>query len=313
MSAQEHDRGGIDVWAEHFRQKQAEPKVEFRPLVAARSPFVAMLVRFRKQRLGLVALGCLIVVSLIAFMPGLPFDPTTQNLSAILQYPSSAHWLGTDDLGRDVFSRLIAGARVSLLAGAQATLIAVGLGLPLGVLAGYVGGRLDRAIMFLNDAVMAMPGLLLAIAIVGMLGPGLTNAMIAVGIVFVPVILRLVRATVLEVREETYVEAARSLGAPTWRIVCTHVLPNIMPPLTVAVTVLVGRSMLAEASLSFLGLGAQYPETSWGAMLGSAFPFVDRSPLLLVFPGIAICIVVLSFNILGDALRDSMGREQRKD
>lgn len=205
------------------------------------------------------------------------------------------------------------GTRVSLVAATQATLIAVALGVPLGLISGFFGGRVDRAIMFVNDAIMAMPGLLLAIAIVGMLGRGLTNAMIAIGIVFVPRVLRIVRGSVMEIKEETYIEASRSIGTPTGRIIRQHVLRNVRSPLIVGVSLLTGRAMLNEASLSFLGLGAEYPEASWGAMLGRALPYVDRSPFLIVFPGIAIALVVLAFNVAGDALRDSLGRETRKD
>lgn len=305
----------VDVWAEATareveRGASAVQKESKRRI----TPMRRFLIRFGKDRVGVVAVAFLALCAILAIVAPwvTPHDPNAQNLQAILQYPNSAHWLGTDDLGRDVLSRLIAGTRVSLVAALQATLIAVIFGVPLGLISGFFGGWVDRSIMFVNDAIMAMPGLLLAIAIVGMLGPGLTNAMIAIGIVFVPRILRIVRGSVMEIKEETYIEASRSIGTPTGRIIRQHVLRNVRSPLIVGISLLTGRAMLNEASLSFLGLGAQYPESSWGEMLGRAFPFVDRAPFLIVFPGIAIALVVLAFNMAGDSLRDSLGRETRK-
>ncbi|WP_406068855.1 ABC transporter permease [Micromonospora sp. NBC_01638] len=306
----------VDVWAEATaREIERGASAVQESSMRRTTPWRHFRTRFGRQRSGVVAVGFLAFATVVAIMGPYvtPHDPNVQNLQAILQYPSSAHWLGTDDLGRDVLSRLMTGTRVSLVAATQATLIAVALGVPLGLISGFFGGRVDRAIMFVNDAIMAMPGLLLAIAIVGMLGRGLTNAMIAIGIVFVPRVLRIVRGSVMEIKEETYIEASRSIGTPTGRIIRQHVLRNVRSPLIVGVSLLTGRAMLNEASLSFLGLGAEYPEASWGAMLGRALPYVDRSPFLIVFPGIAIALVVLAFNVAGDALRDSLGRETRKD
>jgi len=306
----------VDVWAlATQRELSASAARSSTTAVERIKPWKRFRARFVKQHSGVVAVVCLAIVVVVALFQSwiAPQDPTNQNLSAVLQAPSGSHWLGTDELGRDVFSRLVYGTRVSLLAAAQATGIAVVLGLPFGLLAGYLGGRVDRVVMFVNDALMAMPGLLLAIAIVGMLGPGLTNAMVAIGIVFAPRVLRIVRASVLEVKEETYIEASRSIGTPTLRIIRQHVLRNVRSPLIVAVTLLVGRAMINEASLSFLGMGAQYPQASWGAMLGRALPFVDRAPMLIVFPGLAIAVVVLACNVAGDVLRDSLGRETRND
>ncbi|MCG2623431.1 ABC transporter permease [Arthrobacter sp. I2-34] len=304
-----------DVWVEATRRAIQERESGYRRNTKERTkPWARFKKRFLKQRAGMVAVVFLLLVVLTAvFAPWLaPLDPNKQNLGQILQYPSAEHLLGTDDLGRDVLSRLLYGAQVSLVAAVQATGIGVLLGLPFGLIAGYAGGRTDRAIMFVNDALMSMPGLLLAIAIVGMLGPGLTNAMVAIGIVFAPHILRIVRGSVMEVKEETYIEASRSLGTPTSRIIVDHVLRNVRSPFIVGVSLMTGRAMLNEASLSFLGMGAQYPDASWGAMLGRAFPYVDRAPFLIIYPGIAIALVVLAFNIAGDALRDSLGRETRK-
>lgn len=309
-------RPPVDVWAlATQRELEASAARTSTTTVERIKPWKRFRTRFAKQHSGVVAVICLALVVVVAVFQSwiAPHDPSDQDLSAVLQGPSASHWLGTDELGRDVFSRLVFGTRVSLLAAAQATGIAVVLGLPFGLLGGYLGGRVDRVIMFVNDALMAMPGLLLAIAIVGMLGPGLTNAMVAIGLVFAPRVLRIVRASVLEVKEETYIEASRSIGTPTLRIIRQHVLRNVRSPLIVAVTLLVGRAMINEASLSFLGMGAQYPQASWGAMLGRALPFVDRAPMLIVFPGLAIAVVVLACNVAGDVLRDSLGRETRKD
>lgn len=269
--------------------------------------------RFLRQATGVLAATFLVLLVIMAVAAPLvaPTDPNIQDLANTLQPPSAAALLGTDDLGRDVLSRLIYGTRVSLLAVAQATLIAVLLGTPFGILAGYRGRRLDRVIMTVNDAVMSFPGLLLAIAVVAALGPGLRNAMIAVGIVFAPRMLRLARAATLAVRQETYIEASRSIGTPALQIVGVHVLRNIRSPLLVEASLLAGRVLLAEASLSFLGLGAQYPDASWGAMLGRSFDFISRAPALMVWPGIAIALTVWAFNLVGDAVRDSYGREGR--
>lgn len=312
IATKDADTDPVDVWAEAARRALTAPAVESETRQRT-TPWSRFRKRFGSQRAGMAALGLLIVAVLVAIFQSLiaPMDPTAQDLRAVLQRPSSAHWLGTDDLGRDVLSRLIYGTRVSLLAAAQATGIAVVLGLPFGLMAGYLGGAVDRAVMFVNDAIMAMPGLLLAIAIVGMLGPGLTNAMLAIGIVFAPRILRIVRSSVMEVKEQTYIEASRSIGTPMWQMIHRHVLRNIRSPLIVAVSLMLGRAMLAEASLSFLGMGAQYPQSSWGAMLGRAFPFVERAPYLIMIPGFVLAVVVLCFNVFGDALRDSVGRESR--
>ena len=307
---------GTDVWAEATRREAAGVRQAAAGQTPVRTrPWARFKTRFLKQKAGVVSVLVLALVCFVAVFEAYvaPLDPNQQNLSNILRAPSSQHWLGTDDVGRDVVSRLVYGTRVSLVAALEATVIAVVLGLPFGLIAGYLGGAVDRAIMFVNDAIMAMPGLLLAIAIVGMLGPGLTNAMMAIGIVFAPRILRIVRGSVMEVKEETYIEASRSIGASTTRIVSRHVLRNVRSPFIVGVSLLVGRAMLSEASLSFLGMGAQYPDASWGAMLGRAMPFIDRAPFLIYYPGIAIAVVVLAFNVAGDSLRDSLGRESRNN
>lgn len=278
---------------------------------AVETPFRRFRRRFVQRRVGLVAAAVVAVLVLIALLaPWVArYDPLAQDLLRTLDGPSGAHWLGTDELGRDVLSRMIFGARVSLLAAAQAVTLAVVLGVPPGLVAGYFGGWVDTVVSRINDTLMSFPPLLLAIAIVGVFGPNLRNAMIAVGIIFAPRFLRLTRASVLAVREETFIEASRSVGTPTLRILRTRVLPNILSPLLVQISLSLGFAMLAEAGLSFLGLGVQPPEASWGAMVGRAYRFLNQSPSLVIFPGLAIVVAVLAFNLLGDALRDSLGRE----
>jgi peptide/nickel transport system permease protein len=272
-------------------------------------------VRLKKQPVamaGLATLALLAVAAVIA--PWItPYDPYTPDLNAVLLPPGSpGHVFGTDELGRDVASRLLVGGRVSLLAALQGTGIALGIGVPLGLIAGFFGAWVDKVIMFVTDAIMSFPGILLAMAIAGILGPNLTNAMIAIGIVTAPRAIRLVRGSVLGIREETYIEAARSIGTPSYQIVIRHILPNVLAPLVVFAAILAGTVMLIEAGLSFIGLGVQPPEASWGAMLGSAFTYISRSPWLAVSPGICIAVSVLALNVLGDGIRDSIGKKVRR-
>ena len=279
--------------------------------VTARRRFVR---RFRRQPSAVAAFVFLVVVALVAVAAPLlaPHDPEAQDLRATLEAAGGEHLLGTDDLGRDVLSRLIYATRISLLASAQAVAVAVGLGVLPGVLAGYLGGVVDTVVMRITDAVMSYPPLILAIALVGLLGPSLTNAMFAIGILYAPRFLRLMRGTVLSVREETFIEACRSVGCSTWQIIGRHVLPNVLSPLLVQISLVAGFAMLAEASLSFLGLGVQPPDASWGSMLGRATRYMDPVPLQVVYPGVLLALTVLAFNVLGDGLRDSLGRETRR-
>lgn len=270
--------------------------------------------RFLKQRTAVIAaafLGLMILVSVFA-----PFimthPPNEANLLTALSGPSADNWLGTDDLGRDIFSRLIYAGRLSLQGSAIAVAVALALGVPAGLVSGYGGGWLDTVIMRIVDGVMVFPSLILAIAIVGIMGPGLTNAMIAIGITYFPYFARIVRSSTLAVKEETYVQAARSIGTPSWMILRKHILPNILSPLIVQSTLALGLAILSEAALSFIGLGAQTPEASWGSMLRRAFTFIDHSMLGIILPGVMIMLVVLSFNLAGDGLRDALGRETRK-
>lgn len=258
----------------------------------------------------LVYLLLLVVVAVLA--PWLsPHSPQTQDLANNFAPPLSPdHLLGTDQLGRDILSRLLHAARVSLIAPLIAVSVGLVIGVPLGLLAGYLGGVLDWVVSRVADALIALPALVLALALVGVFGPSLTNAMIAVGIAYSPRLLRVVRGATLAVREETYIEASRVVGCSTTRLIFTHVLPNVRSPLLVQLSLLMGISLLAEASLSFLGLGVQPPDASWGSMLRTAFENNFAGPWLAWFPGLAIVVTVLAFNLLGDGIRDAVGRER---
>lgn len=268
--------------------------------------------RFRRNRAAVLAACLLAALILLAIFGPLvmPEDPAAIALGTRNAPPSAGHLLGTDDLGRDVASRLVGGTRISLIAAGLAVTVALVIGLPLGLVSGYFGGWLDSLLMRLNDALMSFPSLMLAVAIVGILGPNLRNAMVAIGIVFAPRIMRVVRSSALALREENYVHAARTMGARHTSIMIRHVLPNLLSPLTVQVTIMLGLAILAEASLSFLGLGVQPPQPSWGAMLERSFPYMAEAPLNTIAPGFVISLTVWSFNMLGDGLRDSFGLAQ---
>lgn len=262
----------------------------------------------------MVATGTLLVVVVAALAAPLlaPHDPDAQSLTDRLQAFSGDHLLGTDDLGRDVLSRLLFASRVSLIAALQATAVGVVLGVPTGLAAGYLRGIVDNVLGRIADAMMSIPALLLALAIVGVLEPNLTSAMFAIGVVYAPRLFRITRSAALSVREETFVEAARSVGTPPWRIVTGHILPNVLSPLIVQVSLSMGFAILFEASISFLGLGVQPPDASWGSMLGRSTRFFEQSPHLVVVPGLMILITVLSFNVIGDGVRDALGKEVRR-
>ena len=249
----------------------------------------------------------LLVLVLALFAPWLaPYDPLATSWSAVRKAPSLAHWFGTDEVGRDLLSRVIWGARASLSAGLVAVVIAVAVGLPLGMMAGYLGGWVDMVIGRLTDAMLAIPFLILAIALAAFLGPSLSNAMIAIGVTATPIFVRLARGQVIQARAEDWVEAARSVGNPRARILVRHILPNILPPVLVQATLTIASAIIAEASLSFLGLGQQPPAPSWGSMLNTAQRFLTQAPWMALFPGAAIFLTVLAFNLFGDALRDAL-------
>ncbi|HEY7034063.1 MAG TPA: ABC transporter permease [Thermomicrobiales bacterium] len=251
---------------------------------------------------GAVIVALTIVVAVAAPLIA-PYDPDAQKAKRLLG-PSWDHLMGTDELGRDTFSRIIYGSRVSLQVGVIAVCVALVVGGCMGVVAGYAGGWVDNWLMRVVDIMFAFPGLVLAIVIAGLLGASRTNAMIAIGVIYAPAFARVIRGSVLSVMGEPYVEAGRVAGANHWRLVRHHVLPNIVAPLIVMATIYLSSAILAEAALSFLGLGTQPPEPSWGGMLNLARTYMERAPWMAVFPGLAIMIVVLGFNFLGDGLRD---------
>lgn len=266
---------------------------------------VKRILRNRSFMLG----GSVVVVFLL--LTALPFlftshDPIGKDLALRLMPPSASHWFGTDDLGRDVFARVVYGARISLLVGLLSVSIAMVIGSLVGVTAGYFGGKLGEVLMRGIDILLAFPSILLAILIVAILGPGLINAMIAIGIVNVPIYARLLRSTTLQLRNQEFIEAAHSMGASDWYIIFRHILPNCLSPLIVQVTLGIGAAILETAGLSFLGLGAQPPTPEWGTMLAQAKDFIRTAPWTLMFPGMAITLVVVAFNLMGDGLRDML-------
>src|SRR6202048_3705847 len=266
------------------------------------------------QRKGAVVGLAVIAIFLVfaAFAPVIvPYDPIATSWTLVRKPPSALHWFGTDDLGRDIFARVIYGARASLLAGAISVGIALSIGVPLGLVSGYRGGFIDALISRITDAMLACPFLILAIALAAFLGPSLSNAMIAIGISAMPICVRLPRGQVMAVKVEDYVEAARAMGNPRWRIALFHILPNIMPALLVQATLSIAAAIIAEAALSFLGLGQQPPSPSWGSMLNAAQRFLTNAPWMAIWPGLAIFLVVLSFNLIGDGLRDALDPRER--
>jgi peptide/nickel transport system permease protein len=278
------------------------------PRVKEPSPAYRSWRRLVKRRGAMFGLAMVVFfVALALFAPWIsPYDPLATSWGAIRKAPTWAHWFGTDDIGRDVLARVVWGARASLLAGVTSVAIALSVGAPLGIAAGYAGGWVDMIISRVTDAMLACPFLILAIALAAFLGPSLTNAMIAIGIAATPIFIRITRAQVLAVKVEDYVEAARAVGNPHIRIALRHIFPNVVPPLIVQATLAIAAAVIAEASLSFLGLGQQPPAPSWGSMLNTAKNFVENAPWMAVWPGVSIFLLVLSFNLLGDGLRDAL-------
>jgi peptide/nickel transport system permease protein len=258
--------------------------------------------------------GALVGLAIITFFtvlaltaPLLPIaDPNGTNWSAIRKAPSAAYWLGTDDIGRDILARMIWGAQASLLAGVLSVAIAVVIGVPFGLVSGYFGGWIDQIISRITEAFLAMPFLITAIALAAFLGPSLMNAMIAIGLSAMPVFIRLTRGQVLSVKNEDYVEGARSIGLRHYTIIKRYILPNVFAPILVQATLTIATAIIAEASLSFLGLGQQPPAPSWGSMLNVAKNYLSQAPWMAMWPGAAIFLVVIGFNLLGDGLRDAL-------
>jgi len=268
--------------------------------------------RFRRVFFGrrVVIFGFVIIVVLIIaaiFAPLLaPYDPYQQDLKSALQHPNAAHWLGTDEIGRDVLSRLIYGTRTSLMVGVVAVGVAALIGVTLGLISGYFGGWLDTIVMRVIDALMAIPGLVLALVFAAMLGGGLLNIMIAIGIAMVPTYCRLMRGQVLSVKQSDFILAAHSLGSNDIRIMLRHILPNCLPPLIVLITLQLGMAILTEAGLSYIGIGIAPPGAAWGSMVNEGYKFLQINPVLSFAPGMSIMLVVLAFNLVGDGLRDAL-------
>jgi ABC-type dipeptide/oligopeptide/nickel transport system permease subunit len=261
--------------------------------------------RHRAALLGLIFLALICITALLA--PWIaPYDPIQIKLSAKLKPPSWEHWMGTDHFGRDVLSRLLYGGRTSLSVGLLVVGFAFVLGVPLGLASGYFGGRIDNLLMRLVDAFLTFPPLLLAVALVGLLGPDIQNVMLALGLVQAPVLARMVRGSTLAVREDVYVMAARALGAGPARIVLSHLLRNVMSPIVVQLTIVFAAAIIAEASLSFLGFGTQPPQPSWGRDMSEARRFLGDAPWMFLAPTITIALCVLSINFVGDGLRDAL-------
>jgi peptide/nickel transport system permease protein len=269
--------------------------------------------RFRRAPGAVVGAAVVAAIVLLAvFAPLLaPSDPLAQHVAQGAQAPSAAHWFGTDKLGRDVFARILYGARISIRIGFVAVGLAITVGTLIGLVAGYAGKRVDTALMAAMDVMLAFPSIILAIAITTILGPSINNLMLAVGIVYVPQYARLARSSVLAVKEHEYVEAARAIGAGVPAILARHVLPNILAPLLVQATLGVATAELEAAGLSYLGLGARPPAPEWGAMLNDARDYWLSAPWALIFPGVSITVLVLGFNLLGDGLRDALDPRQR--
>ncbi|SFJ65139.1 peptide/nickel transport system permease protein [Bosea sp. OK403] len=294
-----------DVILETAKPETSSPASATEPAPRPRRSALAKLLRNRSALIGGTIVLVFVLMALLA--PLLPLaDPLKSNFLAIRKPPSEIHWFGTDELGRDQVSRLFYGAQTSLLAGIVSVLIALAIGIPFGLLSGWYGGWIDIAISRVTEAMLACPFLILAIAFAAILGPSLTNAMIAIGLSAVPIFIRLVRGQVMSVKAEDFVEGARAVGARDLRIMFVHVLPNTMSPIVVQSTLFMAQAIILEASLSFLGLGQQPPSPSWGQMLNVAKNFMEQAPWMSVAPGIAIFLAVLGFNLLGDGLRDAL-------
>ena len=277
------------------------------------SPARLALRRFARRPAAVAGITVVALFVLMAVAAPLlaPYQPDATSWSAIRKPPSWPHWMGTDENGRDVMSRVIFGARASMVAGVLSALIAAVIGVPLGLVAGLSGGLVDGIVGRVVDAMLAVPFLILAIALAAFLGPSLQNAMIAIGVAAAPAFVRVARGAAIDTATNDYVEAARALGNPPWRVAVRHVLPNIVPPVMVQATLAIAVAIVAEASLSFLGLGQQPPAASWGSMLNSAQRFMTQAPWLALFPGLAVFFAVLAFNLMGDGLRDALDPRSR--
>lgn len=283
------------------------------PRIAHRSRLRATVETVFRNRLAVTGLVILVVLILVALLAPLiaPYAINDVDVPNRLTGPSADHWFGTDELGRDVFSRVVIASRVSLQVGFIAVSIALALGVPVGLVSGYYGGRVDSILMRLMDILFSIPAIVLAIAIVAALGSSIVNAMIALGIVYTPIFARITRGSVLSLRDAVFVRAARSVGATDTRILRTHILPNVIAPIIVQTSLSLAFAILAEAALSFLGLGVRPPAPAWGRMLADAQGFLQQAPWMAIFPGLAIFVTVFAFNAFGDGLRDALDPQQR--
>ncbi len=276
--------------------------------------FKTIFKKLMAERMAFVSLIFLLILVIVAITAPyiVPHDPLKQDLTKVMLPPSAEHWLGTDELGRDIFSRLLMGTQSAIKAGLFAILIPLCIGVPMGIISGYLGGIVDDIFMRIVDGIIAIPAILLALGITGALGISLWNAMIAIGIVFTPQFARLARGQTLQVRSEPYVEAAKISGAgPIWTMV-KHIIPNIAPPIVVQASFNLSYAILVEASLSFLGMGAQSPEISWGNMIQQAYSMINMNPWMIIYPGLAIMLTVLAGNFLGDGLRSALDPKVKK-
>lgn len=267
----------------------------------------------KRNKGALIALGVIVFLVLVALFRDflMPYDPNYSDMTMAFQTPDGTHWFGTDQLGRDIFSRIIYGTRISLTVGLIAVAIALSIGTVLGAVAGYFGGKIDTVIMRLMDMMLAVPSILLAITFMAALGKGLDKAVIAIGLVSIPEYARIVRGSILSIKENDYVQAARVIGNKDMSIIFKHILPNVLSSIIVRATLGISTAVLDTAALGFLGLGIQPPFAEWGDMLGRARGFIFSAPYTLVFPGLAISITVLAFNMLGDGLRDALDPKSR--
>ena len=288
-------------------QALTEPAFEDRERRFARSRDFAR--RFARRPVGVISLIVVLLIAFAAIFTNIaathdPLETLITSGAEAFAPPSTSHFFGTDQLGRDIYSRIVDASRTALMVGVVSILIGAGIGVPIGVTAGYSGGRRDEVLMRFMDALFAFPGILLALMIIAALGAGIQNVMLAIGITFIPSFARLVRGTTLSVKEQEFVLAARAIGAGGARVAARHILPNTFAPVVVQASLLFGVAIIIEASLSFLGLGTRPPDPSWGTMLNSAQRLISSEPLMAVFPGLAIVVTVLAFNLLGDVLRD---------
>ncbi|WP_273793311.1 ABC transporter permease subunit [Brucella anthropi] len=280
-----------------------------------RRPLAEFWRRFKKQKVALVALIFIIALVLAAILAPViaPYDPSAPDYNAVLQGPSGDHWAGTDAYGRDIFSRIIWGARISLAVGFLSVTLGALFGVTLGIVSGFYGGWVDSIIMRICDLLLAFPGILLAIAVIAVLGPGITNVIYAVAIFSIPVFARLARGTTLQLKRTVYVDASRAIGVADRVIMLRHILPGTLPNVIVYFSMRIGTSILTAAALSFIGLGAQPPSPEWGAMLADGRTYMGVADHLTLFPGIAIFVTVLGFNLFGDGLRDALDPKLRSD